>query len=108
MRLQHHLWGAFAGLAVLAAMPGAMAKDIRVGIDKLAFVPAEISVEVGDTVEWVSTDFVAHTATARDKQWDIAIPAKGSGRVTLDHAGVIDYYCRFHPNMKGRITVVAK
>ncbi|HUN51130.1 MAG TPA: hypothetical protein VMU42_08430 [Candidatus Sulfotelmatobacter sp.] len=55
-----------------------------------------------------SSDFVAHTATARDKRWDIAIPVKGRGRVTLDRAGVIDYYCRFHPDMTGRITVEAK
>ena len=30
---------------------------------------------------------------------------KGVGRVTLDHTGGVDYFCRFHPNMTGRISV---
>jgi plastocyanin len=34
-----------------------------------------------------------------------AISAKGTGRVTLHHAGEVDYFCRFHPNMTGRISV---
>jgi plastocyanin len=53
----------------------------------------------------VSSDFVAHTATARNKEWDVSIPAKGVGRVTLQHTGHVDYFCRFHPNMTGRISV---
>jgi plastocyanin len=74
-------------------------------IDKLKFSPAEVSAHVGDTIEWVSNDFVAHTATARNKDWDVAIPAKGTGRVTLQHVGEVDYFCRFHPNMTGGISV---
>jgi plastocyanin len=53
----------------------------------------------------VSGDFVAHTASARNKDWHVAIPAKGTGSVTLQHAGDLDYFCRFHPNMTGRISV---
>jgi plastocyanin len=47
------------------------------GMAYLRFSPAEVSAHVGDTIEWVSTDFVAHTATARNKDWDVAISAKG-------------------------------
>ena len=53
----------------------------------------------------MSSDFVAHSATARNKDWDVAIPANGAGRVTLQHVGEVDYFCRFHPNMTGRISV---
>jgi plastocyanin len=35
----------------------------------------------------------------------VIIPAKGTGRVVLKKIGVIEYYCRFHPNMVGRISV---
>jgi plastocyanin len=28
-----------------------------------------------------------------------------AGRVTLKQAGSVEYYCRFHPNMSGRISV---
>jgi plastocyanin len=93
-------------LGVMAcAAPALAAGTIRVTIDKLKFSPAQVSAHVGDTIEWVSSDFVAHTATARNKDWDIAISAKGTGRVTLHHAGEVDYFCRFHPNMTGRISV---
>jgi plastocyanin len=88
--------------------PAFGAETIRVNIDKLKFEPAAVSAHVGDTIEWVSSDFVAHTATARSKEWDVSIPAKGVGRVTLQHEGDVDYYCRFHPNMAGRISVAAQ
>jgi plastocyanin len=97
------------GLALLAALalvsPATAGETIRVAVDKMAFDPPRISAHVGDTIEWASSDFVVHTATARNKDWDITIPAKGMGRVTLTHPGEVDYFCRFHPNMTGQIAV---
>jgi plastocyanin len=95
----------FALTLMASITPTLAAETIRVMIDKLKFAPAQVSAHVGDTIEWTSSDFVAHTATARNKDWDVAIPAKGVGRVTLDHPGDVDYFCRFHPNMTGRISV---
>ena len=69
------------------AAPALAAETIRVTIDKLKFTPTQVSAHVGDTIEWVSSDFVAHTATARNKDWDVAIPANGTGHITLQHAG---------------------
>jgi plastocyanin len=97
---------ALAVLGTMACAAPALAADtIRVMIDKLNFAPAQVSAHVGDTIEWVSSDFVAHTATARNKDWDVAILARGVGWATLDHTGDVDYFCRFHPNMTGRISV---
>lgn len=97
------------GMAMLALWSSAgAAETVRVDIAKLTFDPAQVSAHVGDTIEWVSTDFVVHTATARDKAWDITIPPNGTGSVVVEKAGTIDYYCRFHPNMKGRIVVEDK
>jgi plastocyanin len=97
------------GLALLAALalvsPATAGETIRVAVDKMTFDPPRISAHVGDTIEWASSDFVVHTATARNKDWDITIPAKGMGRVTLTHPGEVDYFCRFHPNMTGQIAV---
>ena len=96
-------------LAILTAMglitPAIAGETIRVTIDNLKLDPPQVSAHVGDVIEWTSSDFVAHTATARNKDWDVAIPANGVGRVTLKHAGDLDYFCRFHPFMKGRISV---
>jgi plastocyanin len=91
-----------------AAGPVAAAETIRIDVEKMAFKPAQVSAHVGDTIEWVSTDFLFHTATARDGQWDVSIPAKGTGRVTLKQAGNIEYYCRVHPNMVGHVSVAAQ
>jgi plastocyanin len=97
------------GLALLSALalssPAIAGETIRVAVDKMTFDPPKISAHVGDTIEWASSDFVVHTATAKNKDWDVTIPAKGMGRVTLNHPGEIDYFCRFHPNMTGQIVV---
>lgn len=96
---------ALSVLGMMACTMPLAAETIRVTIDNLKFSPAEVSAHVGDTIEWVSAEFVAHTATSRNKDWDVVITAKGTGRVTLQHAGEVGYFCRFHPNMTGRISV---
>ena len=96
------------GFAAHAAMTAAAAETIRISVNKLTFVPAQVSAHIGDTIEWVNNDFVAHTATSRGKDWEVAIPAGGSGNVTLTRAGEFEYYCRFHPNMIGKISASAK
>jgi plastocyanin len=37
--------------------------------------------------------------------WDVMIDAKAKVRLVLKKVGTVDYYCCFHPNMKGRIRV---
>jgi plastocyanin len=83
----------------------AHAETVQVVIDKLVFVPIEVSVKVGDTIEWVNKDVLAHTATATNKDWDVMIAPKQTAKLVLKKAGAVDYFCKFHPNMKGRVTV---
>lgn len=78
---------------------------ITIAIDKMAFQP-EVTAKVGDTIVWDNKDVVAHTATASDKSWDVTIAPGKTSRIAITKAGRFDYYCRFHPNMKGRIVVV--
>lgn len=82
----------------------AHAETIQVTIDKLVYSPVEIKAKVDDTIEWINKDIVAHTATVRG-DWDVTIAANSSASLVLKKAGTVDYYCRFHPNMKGRITI---
>ncbi len=99
-----------AALAVaagaLAAVP-ARADTIRVIIDKLVFAPADVAAKVGDTIEWVNHDGLAHTATVKG-DWDVTIPPKKTVSFVLKKAGKVEYYCRFHPNMKGRLAIAPK
>ena len=85
----------------------AFAETIQVTVDKLVFSPAVITAKIGDTIEWINKDILAHTATVKG-DWDVMIPAKKSGSFVLKKAGDVEYYCRFHPNMKGRISVAPK
>ncbi len=92
-------------LALALATGAARAELIQVKIEKLAFTPAQVSAHVGDTIEWVNADFVAHTATARNGAWDVMIPANATKSVVLKAEGTVEYYCKLHPNMTGRISV---
>lgn len=98
-----------AASALLLASAGlvapAGAATIEVTIAKMAFAPAETIAQVGDTIQWVNKDFVAHTATARDKSFDVIIPAHGTGTLTVTAPGTLDYFCRFHPMMTGKLRV---
>jgi plastocyanin len=82
----------------------APAATIQVTIDQIAYGPVGIQAKVGDTIEWLNKDIVAHTATVRG-DWDVMVLPNKSARLVVKKAGTFDYFCRFHPNMKGRITV---
>ena len=97
-----------AGAAVLAGATLGHAQEgtVRVTIEKMAFVSAEIEVKAGQTIEWTNEDPVAHTATVKGG-WEVMIPRGKSATRVVEASDSVDYYCRFHPNMEGRITVVA-
>lgn len=94
--------------ALLAPAAYADAAVVHVDVHGIAFVPAMVKAHTGDVVEWTNRDFVAHTATARNAAWDVSLPVGKSGRVTLTKPGVVEYYCRLHPNMTARLEVSAK
>ncbi len=100
----------FAFVVMVTAMNAvpAHAETIQITMDKLVFSPIELSASVGDTIAWVNNDILAHTATAQNGDWDVAIAAKKTASLVLKKAGTIEYYCRYHPNMKGRIVIVPK
>jgi plastocyanin len=91
-------------LCVLSAVP-AQAATNTVVIDKLVYMPAEITAKVGDTIEWNNKDLLQHTATAKDGSWNVLLPPNKKGSIVVKKAGTFDYFCKFHPNMKGKITV---
>jgi plastocyanin len=97
-----------AGLAALLfviAFRSADAAVIEIKMEQIAHAPARVSARVGDAVEWVNGDIVAHTATARNGAWDVMVGPNSKGSVVLKSPGTIEYYCRFHPNMVGSIGV---
>jgi len=90
---------------MLAMSVPAHAATIQITMDNLVISPADAAAKVGDSIEWINRDVFAHTATAGNGDWDIPLPPKQSGTVVLKKAGSIEYFCRFHPNMRATLTV---
>jgi plastocyanin len=97
-----------AAVATALLPATAVAKIVHIEIKDLVFDPATATAAIGDTIEWSNGDFVAHTATAKAAGMDVMIPPNKTASFVVEHAGTIDYFCRFHPNMKGRLTVEAQ
>jgi plastocyanin len=94
-----------AAALVLGMSVSAHAATIQITMENLVIAPAEVSAKVGDTVELINKDILAHTATARNGDFDVAMPPKKTVTYILKKAGAIEYYCRFHPNMKAVLNV---
>jgi plastocyanin len=65
-------------------------------------------VKVGDTIVWVNRDTVPHTATARDKSFDVRVQQGQSVSMVVKKAGNIAFYCIYHPAMRGTLIVAAQ
>src|SRR3954454_9920720 len=89
----------------LGSCVSAHAATIQITMENLVVSPTEVSAKVGDTIELINKDILAHTATARNGDFDVAMPPKKTVTFVLKKAGAIEYYCRFHPNMKAVLNV---
>lgn len=101
----------FAGaLAVLMfaqlmiAVPAA-AQDFNVDVVDFAFLPTEIRVDAGSTVTWTNHDPFAHTATAEDGSFSVALQPGLSASHTFEEEGSFPYFCKLHPEMRGVVHV---
>jgi plastocyanin len=95
----------YIALLLGATAVPAQAATIQITMQDLVFAPAEVSAKVGDTIEWINKDVFAHTATARNGDFDVTMAPKKTVTSVLKKAGVIEYYCRYHPNMKAVLTI---
>lgn len=97
---------AAAALALPPASAAAAAPEVHtVIIDKMKFGPVPAGIRAGDTILWVNKDFLRHTATARDKSFNIDLPPRTSGKTVIRHSGTIAFYCIYHPGMTGSLSV---
>ena len=95
-----------ASVAMFMAMVvPAHAATIEITMENLVVSPAEVSAKVGDTINWINKDVFAHTATAKNGDFDVTLPPKKSASFVLKKAGTVEYYCRYHPNMKATLKV---
>jgi plastocyanin len=97
--------GVVAALSLGGAVIPAHAATIRIVMENLVISPADATAKVGDTVELVNNDIFVHTATAHNGDFDVTMPPHQTVSMVLKKGGSIDYYCRFHPNMKAKLDV---
>ena len=95
-----------AGLVVVVPTAAPEQPKHVIIIKRYKFVPDQLVVRLGETITWVNEDPVQHTATALNGSWNTGeINANGSGRIVTNKVGTVNYYCNFHPEMQGSITV---
>jgi plastocyanin len=98
-------WAVPGAVLMLGMSVSAHAATIQITMENLVIAPTEVSAKVGDTLELINKDVLAHTATAKNGDFDVMMPPKKTVTYVLKKAGTIDYYCRFHPNMKAVLNV---
>ena len=102
------LGAALAALPLTAAISRAdgHATAHTVVIKDFAFTPADIQINVGDSITWVNEDNARHSATDLKGAFDTGLLNKGQEvTMTFGGAGRFDYRCTPHANMRGTITV---
>lgn len=93
-------------LLCAAEAPAAAAPHTyTVVMDKLKFGPLPTGLHKGDTIVWVNKDMFRHTATATDHSFDIDLMPGKAGKTVLTKSGSIPFICRYHPNMRGVLSV---
>ena len=89
---------AFAAVPTLAA-------EFTIVLNHLKFGPVPAGLHVGDTIVWENDDAFRHSATARDKSFDVDLPPGAKVPMVLTAAGSFDFFCKFHPGMTGSLVV---
>ncbi|MGH8925525.1 MAG: cupredoxin domain-containing protein [Acidimicrobiia bacterium] len=83
------------------------ATSVTITATNFAFSPSSVTINIGDTVQWVLGSG-SHTTTSGafpnpDGRWDQTITAPVA--VVFTQSGQFNFFCRFHPDMQGTIVV---
>lgn len=96
-------------LAITAAAPLALATrasaaTLQVVIKDFQFNPPEMEVQPGDTIIFINQDVAPHTATHEGGAFDTGPIQPGeAAKVQLPGSDKFEYFCQFHPNMRGQL-----
>ncbi len=71
------------------------------------FEPAAIEIDAGTTVTWTNNDDFPHNVHLLDgSDLTVKLPLGGTGSLTFDEPGTVDYECSLHPQqMTGTVVV---
>jgi YVTN family beta-propeller protein len=75
-------------------------------MNKFAFVPATLTISVGQSVSWTNADPIDHTTTSDTGVWDSGRLGNGETfSTTFSQPGTYSYHCSVHPFMRGTVVV---
>ena len=97
-----------AGLTAMSGAAAAAPRTYTVVIDKMKFGAMPTHLRVGDVILWVNRDIFRHTATARDRSFNVQLAPSESAKTVIRRSGAIAFYCTYHPGMTGRLIVAPK
>jgi plastocyanin len=97
-----------AALAVLtfAVSTASAAETHPIPIAQYAYVPASMTVRVGDVVTWTNQDQASHDVAGGTFRSPMLAQGQ-SWSFTFTQPGTFDYICSVHPDMRARIVVLA-
>jgi plastocyanin len=79
-------------------------ENFEVAVENFRFVPASITVRVGDTVRW-KLESGTHTTTSSTGVWDSDFAGGDRFSFTFGQPGTYAYFCEIHPGMQGTVVV---
>jgi plastocyanin len=95
-----------AGGASTTSSQTAPGGAVQISMKNIAFSPADVTIKVGQTVTWTNLDGAQHDVVANDGAFKSDLLDTGQTfSFTFPKAGVFNFYCSIHPQMKGTITV---
>lgn len=107
--IKHFAWAAVLVAACVGASPAAVVSPkpaAIVHINDFKYNPTPVTVNTGDTVEFINDDSEAHTVTADDKSFDSGgMDTSDTWSHTFTKAGKYTYFCALHPWMKAVVIV---
>ena len=74
-------------------------------IDKMKFGAVPANLRAGDRIVWINRDMFRHTATAKDKSFDIDLKPGARATSVVRKPGAIAVICRYHPGMRAMLKV---
>ena len=92
----------------------ALCEGHSVQMKSITFEPKEISIKVGDSIQWINTYLTDHSATSFDAEksetkFDTGMirPKKSSEKIIFKSVGNYFYNCKVHgKTMTGKISVM--
>jgi plastocyanin len=88
-----------------------MCNPVVVKISAFKYVPSPVEITVNQSIVWENADSMGHTATRTSGPvFDTGMIAPGASSAPVQFSVVtalegIEYFCRPHPFMKGKIIV---